>query len=59
MSELELKILKEYLDEIIKSGKIRSSHSLAGAPILFVPKPGEGLRLVVDYRGLNKIITKN
>ena len=59
MSELELKTLREYLDEMIKSGKIRPSHSPAGAPILFVPKPGGGLRLVVDYRGLNKITTKN
>ena len=59
MSELELKTLREYLDEMIKSGKIRPSHSPAGALILFIPKPGGGLRLVVDYRGLNKITTKN
>lgn len=60
LSETELKALKEYLDEMLGSGKIRPSKSPAGAPILFVPKPhGRGLRLCVDYRGLNKITIKN
>ena len=30
-----------------------------GSPILLVPKKDRGLRLYVDYRGLNKIIVKN
>ena len=41
-------------------GKIRPSKSSAGAPILFVPKPhGHGLRLCVDYRGLNRVTIMN
>ena len=45
---------------MLASGKIRPSTSSAGAPILFVPKPhSRGLRLCVDYRGLNKITMKN
>jgi len=60
MSQAELDALREYLDDMLKSGKIRPSQSPADAPILFVPKPhGRGLRLCVDYRGLNKITVKN
>ena len=60
LSELELKALREFLDSALKSGKISPSRSPAGAPILFVPKPeGRGLRLCVDYRGLNKITIRN
>ena len=41
-------------------GKIRPSKSSAGAPILFVrKKEGRGLRLCVDYRGLNKVTIIN
>ena len=38
LSEKELKALRTYLDDILHSGKIRSSKSLSGAPILFIPK---------------------
>jgi len=42
------------------TGKIKRSTSLAGSPILFVPKPHRrGLRLCVDYRALNKITIPN
>ena len=30
-----------------------------GSPILFVLRENKGLRLYVDYRGLNKVIIKN
>jgi hypothetical protein len=35
---LELKALQEYLDNNLASGYIQQSKSLAGAPILFIPK---------------------
>src|ERR1700681_2338035 len=37
-SESELKVLKEYLNKGLATGKITRSNSPAAAPILFVPK---------------------
>jgi len=60
LSETELQTLREWLKEMEKTGKIRRSTSAARSPILFVPKPnGRGLRLCVDYRGLNSITIPN
>ena len=59
LSELELRSLREYLDENLSSGFIRPSSSPAGAPILFVKKKDGSLRLCVDYRGLNAVTVKN
>ena len=56
LSEKELEVLRTYLDDMLSSGKIRPSKSSTGAPILYVPKKeGQGLRLCVDYRSLNKV----
>ena len=59
LSSVELKTLRGYLDDGLQKGWIRHSTSPAGAPILFVPKKDGGLRLCVDYRGLNAITIKN
>ena len=60
LSEIELQTLREWLKEMERTGKIKRSTSLAGSPILFVPKPSsQGLRLCVDYRGLNSITIQN
>ena len=59
LSPRELAALKEYLEENLEKGFIRESKSPAGAPILFAPKKDGGLRLCVDYRGLNAITIKN
>ena len=59
LSEQELQVLREYIDTHLKRGWIRPSTSSAGAPILFVKKKDGGLRLCVDYRGLNAITLKN
>ncbi|KAJ1591325.1 hypothetical protein NDA15_005468 [Ustilago hordei] len=55
----EMSKLRRYLDENLEKGFIRPSKSLAQSPVLFVPKKDGGLRLCVDYRGLNEITVKN
>ena len=59
LSAVQLKALREYLDYALARGWITYSTSPARAPILFVLKKDEGLRLCVDYRGLNKVTIKN
>ena len=44
---------------MLAQGKILQSKSPARAPILFVPKPDGRLRLVVNFRGLNKVTIHN
>ena len=59
LSQTELAELRRYIDDALAKGWIRHSVSPAGAPILFVPKKDGGLRLCVDYRGLNAVTVKN
>lgn len=55
MSRDELLVLRKTLTELLDKNYIRASSSPAGAPVLFVRKPGGGLRFCVDYRALNAI----
>ena len=59
LSANELRVLRDYLDTNLASGRIRRSESPAGAPILFVQKKDGTLRLCVDYRALNSVTVKN
>jgi hypothetical protein len=60
LNEIELQALWDYLKEMLELGKICLSKSPTTAPIIFVPKAhGRGLRLCVDYRGLNKVTIAN
>lgn len=59
MSRDELQTLRTWLDENLAKGFIRPSSSHITSPVLFVKKPGGGLRLCMDYRALNDISAKD
>ena len=59
LSRDELELLKEYLEEMVRNGKIRPRKGRAGAPIFFAKQPNGKLRIVVDYWGLNAITIKD
>ena len=51
--------LDEFLDENLRTGRIRPSKSPWGAPFFFVKKKDGKLRPVQDYRKLNAMTKKN
>lgn len=55
LSKEELMVLRKTIREHLERGFIRSSSSSVASPILFVKKPGGGLRFCCDYRGLNRV----
>ncbi|POS82238.1 hypothetical protein EPUL_005520, partial [Erysiphe pulchra] len=59
MSRNELLVLRKTLSDHLDKGQIRASSYPGGAPVLFVKKPGGGLRFCVDYRALNAITKKD
>jgi hypothetical protein len=59
MSREELLVLRKTLTELLDKQFVRVSNSPAAAPVLFVRKPGGGLRFCVDYCGLNRVTRKN
>ena len=58
MAPAELRELKIQLEDLLQKGHIRPSVSPWGAPVLFVMKKDDTLRLCVDYRELNKVTIK-
>ena len=59
MNILELNQLKSQLKELIDKKYIRPSVSPWGAPVIFVKKKDETMRLCIDYCQLNKMTIKN
>nr|GFA93688.1 putative reverse transcriptase domain, aspartic peptidase domain protein [Tanacetum cinerariifolium] len=59
MALIELKELKDQLQELLERGFIRPSVSPWGAPVLFVKKKDGSMRLCIDYCELNKITIRN
>ena len=59
LSKPELDELQVQLTEMLRCGRIEPSKSPYGAPVFFVKKANGGLRLVCDWRQLNRITIKN
>lgn len=59
MSAEPLGKVKEYLDKMLTQGFIVPSQAPYASPVLFVEKPGGGLRFCVDYQKLNSLTKKN
>lgn len=59
MSLPEQAALDVFLEENLRTGRIRPSKSPMGAPVFFVKKKDGSLRLVQDYRKLNAMTIKN
>src|SRR5437773_2823677 len=59
LSPAELQCVKKWIDEMLDKGFIRESSSPAAAPLLLAAKPGGGVRICHDYRGLNAVTVKN
>jgi hypothetical protein len=59
MAPVELRELKEQLQDLMQKGSIQPSASPWGAPILFVKKKDGSMRLCIDYRQLNRATIRN
>jgi hypothetical protein len=59
MTREEMAEVKRWVTENLSNGFIKASQSPWASPILFVKKPGGGIRLCFDYRKLNAITKKD
>ena len=59
MNLKERKVCKAFIDEHLKSGKIRKSQSPQASPFIFVQKKDGGLHPCQDYQYLNEHMVKN
>jgi len=59
LSPLEQEELDAFLEENLRTGRIRPSKSPIAAPVFFIKKKDGSLRLVQDYRALNAVTVKN
>ena len=55
LAALKLKEMKEQVTALVSSSWVEPSSSPWGAPILFVPKKDQALRIYVDFQDLNAV----
>ena len=58
-SPLDLKHIKEFIEENLRNGIIEESDSSWSFPLVLAKKPDGGIRVCVDYRALNQITRKD
>jgi hypothetical protein len=59
LPQRHLEELKKMLKELQDKGWVETAHSPYNNPIFLVPKPNGKWRIVLDFRGLNKITVKD
>lgn len=59
LSVRELQVVRKWLEDNLAKGFIRESRARCAAPLMLAAKPGGGVRVCQDYRGLNNITIKN
>ncbi|XP_024965906.1 uncharacterized protein LOC112506108 [Cynara cardunculus var. scolymus] len=59
LAPVEMKEMKNQLQEPLDKGFIRPSTSPWGVPVLFVKEKDGSMRMCIDYRELNKVTIKN
>jgi len=59
LSPVEQKELDSFLEENLRTRRIRPSKSPMAAPVFFIKKKNGSLQLVQDYRALNSMMVKN
>ena len=58
-SQSEYVEAKKQIEKFLKKGWVRHSVSPWSAPVLFAKKKGGGLRMCIDYRGLNAVTVRD
>lgn len=59
LSQPELEECEQQVTALLAKGHIQPSCSPYGSPVLFVKKATGGLRMCIDFRGLNEQTVKN
>jgi len=53
-----LPLLKEKINQQLNANRIRESRTQYGSPAFFVPEPDGVVRLVINFKKINKVIKK-